>query len=224
MQTVAVIPAYNEASTVGTVIRETDPYVDEVAVVDDGSTDDTLAVARAAGATVIKHAVNRGVGGAVRTGYRYAIRNDYELVIQIDADGQHDPSNLPALLDKAEENDMVIGSRYLNESFKDYSLVRRVGIRTFTALVNHLGGIEISDVTSGYRIYRVEMLANILHTADAHWAVEQTLSAAKSDYRISEVSVEIPVRETGESQFSIGTFLLYPARMTDTVFRILLYR
>ena len=224
MNVVAVVPAYNEQSTIGTVVDETTPHVDEVVVVDDGSSDDTAALARDHDATVVTHVVNTGVGGAVRTGYRYAIRHNYDFVAQIDGDGQHDPAYLPKLLEIAESNDMVIGSRYLNESIDDYSFTRRLGIKFFTAVVNLLGGINITDVTSGYRIYRVSMLENILHRSDKHWAVEQTLQAADSGYSIREVSVEMPTRKEGRSQFDAETFVMYPVRMIDTIVRVLIFR
>jgi glycosyltransferase involved in cell wall biosynthesis len=224
MGVVAVIPAYNEADSVGPVIDDTQRHVERVVVVDDGSTDGTAAVARDHGASVVEHVVNTGVGGAVRTGYRYAIREGFDFVVQVDADGQHDPSHIPHLLDVATDHDMVIGSRYLNESYQEYSSVRNLGIRFFTMVVNGLGGIEITDVTSGYRVYRVATLETILHRSDRHWAVEQTLGAAKSGLRIKEVSVEMPVRETGTSQFTLDTFLFYPARMADVILRVLLFR
>jgi glycosyltransferase involved in cell wall biosynthesis len=224
VQTVAVIPAYNEAETITDIIQQTREYVDEVVVVDDGSTDDTAEIARAQGATVIQHVINTGVGGALRTGYRYAIRQNYDFIVQIDADGQHDPAYIPMLLEEAEECDMVIGSRYLNESYQEYSPLRRLGIIFFTWVVNLLGRLNITDVTSGYRVYRVSALADIIHRSDDHWAVEQTLEAAKSDQRIKELSVEMPTREEGQSQFSIETFLLYPPKMLDVVVRVLIFR
>ncbi|WP_136715841.1 glycosyltransferase family 2 protein [Halorientalis salina] len=224
MRTVAVIPAYHEASTIGPVIDGTQQYVDEVVVVDDGSTDGTAAVARDHGATVIKHVFNTGVGGAVRTGYRYAIRHEFDFIVQVDADGQHDPEKIPELLDAAADADMVIGSRYLNESIQDYPLIRRMGIRFFTELVNRLGGVDITDVTSGFRVYRVSALEEILHRSDSHWAVEQTLEAARQQHRITEVSTTMPVRDEGESQFSIRTLALYPIRMTDVILRVLVFR
>lgn len=226
MRTVAVVPAYNEAGTVGAVVDGAAAEVDRVVVVDDGSTDDTAAVARDHGATVVEHVLNTGVGGAVRTGYRYAIRNGFDYVVQIDADGQHDPTQIPRLLETAvaEDCDMVIGSRYLNESHEEYSPVRNAGIRFFTTVVNRLGGVDITDVTSGFRIYRTAALESILHHSDKHWAVEQTLEAARSDYRIEEVSVPMPLRQEGDSQFSIDTFALYPARMADVVLRVLIFR
>jgi len=221
---VAIIPAYNEAETVGDVIDETAEYVDRLVVVDDGSTDDTADVAADHGATVIRHAINTGVGGAVRTGYLYSIRNDYDLVVQIDADGQHDPDYIPRMIEEAHDVDMVIGSRYLNESYKDYSWVRNLGIRFFTTVVNLLGGINITDVTSGFRTYRVEALEEILHHSDKHWAVEQTLAAARNGLDMKEISVEMPTREHGRSQFTVDTFVMYPLRMADVVLRILVFR
>lgn len=224
MQVVAVIPAYNESDTIAEVITETSDYVDDVVVVDDGSTDGTAAIAREHGATVIEHVFNTGVGGAVRTGYQYAIRRDYDFVLQIDGDGQHDPEYIPTLLERAEDHDMVIASRYLNESFQEYSLVRKLGITFFTKTVNILGNIDITDVTSGFRVYRVSALREILHRSDKHWAVEQTLEAAKNGQRITEVSIEMPTREAGESQFTFDTFVLYPFRMTDVILRVLVFR
>jgi glycosyltransferase involved in cell wall biosynthesis len=224
VRTIAVVPAYNEAETVGSVVERTRGAVDRVLVVDDCSSDRTAEVARSHGATVIEHAINTGVGGAVRTGYRYAIRNDYDFVAQVDADGQHDPAYLPMLLEAATDCDMVIASRYLNESFEDYSTLRRLGIRFFTAVVNRLGGVEITDVTSGYRVYRVSTLKSILHRSDRHFAVEQTLEAASSGLRIEEVSAEMPTRDAGESQFTLDTLVLYPARMFDVILRVVVFR
>lgn len=224
MQTVAVIPAYNEVETIGRVIDETSHYVAEVVVVDDASADGTAAIARKHGASVIEHVVNTGVGGALRTGYQYAIRNNYEYVIQVDGDGQHDPAYIPELLDVATEHDIVIGSRYLNESYEKYPWIRRLGIRFFTSLINYLGNIEITDVTSGYRVYRVAALERIVHRTDTHWAVEQTLEAAKRNLRIKEISVEMPVRETGRSQLTPDMLFVYPLRMADVILRVMVFR
>ena len=224
MRTVAVLPAYNEADTIGPVIEGTREHVEEVVVVDDGSSDGTADIAREHGATVVEHVFNTGVGGAVRTGYRYAIRHGYDFVLQIDGDGQHDPGAIPRLLGAAEDADMVIASRYRNGSLAEYSLVRRTGIRFFTGVVNLLGGVDVTDVTSGFRVYRVDALEEILHRSDDHWAVEQTLEAARRGQRIEEVSVAMPTRETGESQFTLDTFVRYPFRMMDVVVRVLLFR
>lgn len=224
MRVLALLPAYNEAETIGAVIDGVSLHVDEVVVVDDGSTDRTEEVARAHGASVIKHVINTGVGGAQRTGYRYAIRNGFDFVVQIDADGQHDPDFVPELLEEATDSDMVIGSRYLNNSYSEYSLIRKIGIRFFTWVVNLLGGLAITDVTSGFRVYRVDKLEDIIYHSDKHWAVEQTLQAAKKDVEIKEVSVSMPVRKKGESQFTIDTLLFYPIRMMDVIMRVIVFR
>jgi glycosyltransferase involved in cell wall biosynthesis len=97
MRSIVVVPAYNESETVGQVVVDALEHVDHVVVVDDGSSDDTAAVARQHGATVIEHVINTGIGGALRTGYRYAIKRDYDVVVQVDADGQHDPRSIPYL-------------------------------------------------------------------------------------------------------------------------------
>ena len=97
-------------------------------------------------------------------------------------------------------------------------------IQFFTKVVNYLGGVALTDVTSGYRVYRVSALESILHRSDRHWAVEQTLEAASNGLRIEEVSVEMPTRESGSSQFSLDTFVLYPARMADVILRVLVFR
>jgi glycosyltransferase involved in cell wall biosynthesis len=224
VKTIAVIPAYNEAPTIGDVIDGVAKYVDDVIVVDDGSTDETPAIARAHGASVIEHVFNTGVGGALRTGYRYAIRKGYDYIVQIDGDGQHDPDYVPELLAAIEDYDMVIGSRYLNESYKEYPLIRKLGIQFFTWLVNSLSNIQITDVTSGFRVYRVGMLADILHTSDKHWAVEQTFEAARQNYRFTEVSVTMPTRTHGTSQFDLETLLLYPTRMLNVILRVVIFR
>lgn len=222
---VAVIPAYNEADNIGSVIENTRNYVDKVVVVDDQSSDETIHVAREHGADVITHPLNMGVGAAIHTGYQIAIRENFDIVIQIDGDGQHDPSFIPDILDCMQERDadMVIGSRWLNDSHKDYSLVRRTGIRFFTWEVNLLEGTNITDVTSGFRAYCVDMLEDLGRTENSHWALEQTLEAARKGYDIEEVSVPMPT-ETNGSQFDLGTFVKYPVRMILTTLKVLVFR
>lgn len=221
----AIIPAYNEEETIAEVITETKPYVDEVIVVDDASTDRTEDVARDYADGVISLPKNMGVGGAVDTGYLAGIRKDYDVIIQIDGDGQHDPKYIPEMLKSMDENDadMIIGSRWLNGSISDYSIIRRAGIRFFTFEANILGGLDITDVTSGYRAYSVDMLADLGRPENSHWALEQTLEAARKEYSIEEVSIPMPP-ETDGSQFDLGTLLKYPPRMVFTSVKVLLFR
>jgi len=116
MRTLILIPAYNEELTVGSVVALARKYGD-VLVVDDGSTDRTSEIAQRAGAVVIRHPVNRGKGAALKTGFEYALSREYEVVVTLDADGQHNPDEIPLLMEPIirGEADLVIGSRYLND-------------------------------------------------------------------------------------------------------------
>ena len=221
----ALVPAFDEEATIGDVLSRIRTYVDDIVVVDDGSTDSTAEVASQAGAKVVSHILNRGVGAALRTGYRYAIEERFDFIVQIDADGQHNPVFIPTLLKAVQEgHDIVIGSRFLNQSYKDFSLLRRVGVRFFTRLANILSGLDITDITSGFRAYRVASLKGLSRHQDKHWAVEQTLEAARKGLRIKEISIEMPTRKSGRSQFNPRTFFWYPIRMLEIILRILIFR
>lgn len=219
-RTVAIIPAFNEARTIARVIGGVEPHVSEVVVIDDGSEDDTRSAAAAAGATVISHETNQGVGAALQTGYEYAARREYDRLVQLDGDGQHDPDDLPELLAASEPGALVIGSRYRTASIDDYSRVRRAGITLFSHVVNLAGRIHITDVTSGYRVFYLGDRPAIGHDATGHWAVEQTLTAAMEGIEIVEVPTVMPQREYGASQFGIGAFLLYPPKMAAVIARV----
>ena len=220
----AVIPAYNESETIGKVIQETRGYVDTVFVTDDGSTDNTAEVAQQSGAEVIRHQVNQGMGMALQSGYSAAINNDFDIIVQLDGDGQHDPRYIPEMLGIINDCDIVIGSRFLNQSHRQYPFVRRVGISFFTSVVNLLGGVKVTDVTSGYRMFRTRSLNRLAPLAIRHWAVQQTLESAKKGLKIKEISVEMPLRNTGSSQFSLRAYALYPFRMLWAVLKVMLSR
>lgn len=225
MKSVAVIPAYNEAETIGQVVTCVREYVEEVFVIDDGSQDETREKAQEAGAHVVSHPLNRGVGAALRTGYRAALQKKVDFIIQIDGDFQHDPTYIPQLLEQCQNGyDMVIGSRFLNPSHRDYNVTRRSGIKFFSWVANFLGALNITDVTSGFRCYRSSALTRLSPLTDGHWALEQTLEAARKGFKIKEISVEMPVRAKGLSQFNVKTYTLYPFRMIECVIKVLLFR
>lgn len=224
MKVCAVIPACNEAKTLGKIIQETKRYVDTVFVVDDGSTDNTAEVAQHSGAEVIRHSVNRGIGAAQQSGYDAAIQNGFDYVVQLDSDGQHNPEYIPEMLSVAQECDMVIASRFLNRSHQVYPFVRRLGISFFTFVVNLLTDVGITDVTSGYRVYRTDSLRKLGRISSRHWAVEQTLEAGKKRFKIKEVSVEMPIRGLGRSQFSLARYARYPFTMIWVILKVLLFK
>jgi len=149
-----IIPSYNEAGNITPVlqsIRDAHPGLERV-VVDDGSRDETAAVALAAGATVLRHPFNLGYGAALQTGYKYALLRRAELVAQMDADGQHDPEDLTTLLDPIRSGtaDLVIGSRFLEKTGYRMGLIRTIGRRLFQGLARAFG-VRILDPTSGFQ-------------------------------------------------------------------------
>lgn len=220
----AIIPAYNESRTIADIIRRTRLYVPKIFVIDDCSTDDTGEIARRCGAEVIRHAVNGGPGAALRSGLQAAKSAGYDFVVQVDADGQHDPKYIPRMLELARECDMVIASRFLNGSYRQYPFVRRLGVTFFSMAVRTATGQSITDVTSGFRVYRVETISRLTDLPDRHWAVAQTMEAAKKGLRIREISAEMPVRREGKSQFSLVRYALYPFRMIPVMVKYALFR
>ena len=151
MKRMVLIPAYNEEATIPLVIRDIREHCQDIVVVDDGSTDFTGAVARDEGAMVIPHGQNKGYAEALRTGYRYALEHNYDGIVQIDADGQHDPGHIPELFRRGQSWDVVIGSRFLGRQKYESPLSKAVGVRIFRHIIQRETGLNITDPTSGYR-------------------------------------------------------------------------
>jgi len=161
-EVLVLIPAFNEEAGIACVIKDIQkilPDVD-VLVVDDGSVDNTARVAAASGAVVVSHPFNMGYGIAIQTGYKYACMKGYDYLIQIDGDGQHDPSFIPRLLEPVirGEADFVLGSRFLHEKSYTPPLFRRIGMMFFRKLVSLIIGMPITDSTSGYQAFHKEVI------------------------------------------------------------------
>ncbi|WP_054958545.1 glycosyltransferase family 2 protein [Paenibacillus dakarensis] len=155
LKILVIVPAYNEAAVIEQVvrrIRQDAPAVD-VLVINDGSSDNTSQIARAAGAEVIDLTCNLGIGGAVQTGYRYAKEYHYDFAVQIDGDGQHNPKDLNRLLSTILDTgvDMVIGSRFITKEGFQSTFARKMGIKLLSSLLTLLTGQTVTDPTSGYR-------------------------------------------------------------------------
>jgi glycosyltransferase involved in cell wall biosynthesis len=154
----AIVPAYNEAGAVAATVHDIRRHSGfDVLVIDDGSTDDTAEIARNAGAHVIRHPFNLGIGGAVQSGYQYALEHGYDVAVQIDGDGQHDARHIPELLDRLKNSDdlnMITGSRFLVRENGGYrsSMPRRFGIRLFARILSVVVGRRVTDPTSGFRM------------------------------------------------------------------------
>lgn len=223
----AIIPAYNESVKIRDVIKSTANFVSKVIVIDDCSTDDTKFIAECAGAKVIRHLYNTGVGGSLRTGYKYCLNEKCDLVVQLDADGQHDPRHIPLMLNRLidEKRDIVTGSRFLTgEGNEHHHFIRRAGIRFFSKLVRAIGGTKITDITSGFRAYRMNAIRALAEMDDKHWAVDQTLRALLLGFNYGELSVSMPKRIAGKSQFTMVTFVKYPMIMSKVILTAILFR
>ncbi|MEZ6090344.1 MAG: glycosyltransferase family 2 protein [Pirellulaceae bacterium] len=187
------LPVYNEVDFVDDVLDNVVQYVDDVLVVDDGSTDgtDTL-LARRDDVTVVRHAENRGYGAALITAFEYAIDNDYDAIVTIDCDGQHQPMRIPDFIAAAADADLVSGSRYL-QSFDDDNAPpeeRMLINRRITQQLNRRLGLQLTDAFCGFKAYRVEALRRLKIT-DPGYAMPLQLwvEAALADLSIVELAV-----------------------------------
>jgi glycosyltransferase involved in cell wall biosynthesis len=212
----AVVPAYNEARTVGRVIgslREHAPHYD-LLVVDDGSTDRTADIAERAGARVLQLPFNVGIGGAVQAGFAFARENGYRCLVQVDADGQHDPAEirrLEAALDGDPCIDMVCGSRFLSSDYRyPAPISRRTGIHVFAYILSRVVGQRVSDPTSGFRLYNrraIELFAR--DYPHDYPEVEAVLMVHFHRLRMREVPVRMYARGGGESSITSGKSVYY---------------
>jgi glycosyltransferase involved in cell wall biosynthesis len=210
-----IIPAFNEEKSILHVvgsIKQLHPDID-VLVINDGSRDETACLAGKAGAAVISHPVNMGYGVSLQTGYKYAVRNNYHYLIQMDGDGQHDPEGIAVLLEtiKHQEADIVLGSRFLGSTSYKTSIFRGIGIRLFSFLLRVLSGQRIHDVTTGFQSMNrrvLDLFISDIFPCDYPDAdVILLLSILK--FRIKEVPVTMHPNPSGKSIHSSPLSVLY---------------
>jgi glycosyltransferase involved in cell wall biosynthesis len=219
----AIVPAYNEERTIGAVIervhRESPGF--DVVVVDDGSTDCTAQLAEAAGARVLRHPFNLGIGGAVQSGYRHAFDEGYELAVQVDGDGQHDPAAIESLMRAmgTEGVDMVYGSRFLEDSGYRTSAGRRFGIRLFSFVLSKIVRQRVTDPTSGFRLCNrraIELFAR--DYPHDYPEVEAILMVHAHRLRMREVPVEMHARQGGRSSITSVESAYYMIKVMLAIF------
>jgi hypothetical protein len=212
--TLVIIPAYNEAGSIASVIegiRASMPQA-EIAVMDDGSTDATARLAKQAGTMLLQLPFNLGIGAAVQTGYRFAAREGYGLVARLDGDGQHDPAQLPGLLEpiRAGGADVTVGSRYLHGGGFTASHTRRWGVSLFAALVTRLTGQRFTDVTSGFQAANAQAAAFLAeHCPSDYPEIEGLVLLCRAGFRVVEVPVTMRARTAGHSSIRAWRTLYY---------------
>lgn len=206
-----LVPAWNEESNVGVTVREvraaSDTY--DVVVIDDGSSDDTASAAAAAGAIVLPLPFNLGVGGAMKTGFTYALRNGYDRAIQVDADGQHNPEDIAKVLAGLENADISIGARFAEVG--DYSAKgpRRWAMVFLASVVSRVARTRLTDVTSGFRAANEKAIAQYVRYYPAEYlgdTIDSLVAALHSGLTVTQVPVAMRPRMAGRpSQGAIGS-------------------
>ena len=222
-QLLIIIPCYNEEASLPIVLSELealklpDNYEMKVIVVNDCSADNTLQIAQDHNTTVLDLPMNLGIGGAVQTGFKYAVDNGFVLAIQLDGDGQHPPAEIIKLLDNYKDKpaNVIIGSRFINGEGFQSSFIRRMGIRYFYRLNRVFTGNRLFDSTSGFRLLDkagIQLAAE--NYPDDYPEPESLVIFAKAGLTIREVAVNMRERLGGQSSIKHGASLFYTIKVS----------
>ncbi len=218
-----LIPAYNERAAIRQVVssvRASVPDAD-VLVVDDGSSDNTLREAQAAGAFVVRHPFNLGIGAAVQTGLKFAQQGDYDVVVRVDGDGQHNPADAPTLISglQAGRADVIVGSRFLdNTGSMGIPFLRCLGIFTFALLVSVLTGRRATDTTSGFFALNRRAIAALATTMPQDYPeVESRIVLHKAGLKTLELPTRMRGRLTGVSSIDCWRSIYYAFKVSVSV-------
>jgi glycosyltransferase involved in cell wall biosynthesis len=219
---VAIIPAYNESKNIGKITAETNKYVSMVIVVDDGSQDNTAEIATSMNAYVISHKHNIGKGAALKRGLNECLKYNPDIIVTLDADGQHDPADIPKLLKPIEngEADIVIGSRYVKNSVREIPLVRGFGLSFINIINKHLTKSAIKDSQSGFRAYTKSAWTMISNYNSTGYGVETEQLATAELYGFSIMEVPVTIRYQGLENRSKKNSILVGMNIMSTIFRI----
>ncbi len=219
MRRLVIVPALDEERAIGGVLAELRTRAPEwdVCVVDDASSDATGAVAAAAGATVLRCAVNLGIGGAVQAGYLWARDHGYDLAAQIDGDGQHDPAELARAAELVESGraDLVVGSRFLRGGGFRSTALRRAGIRYLVHFLRLRCGARVTDPTSGFRVAGRRAIGLFAARYPSDYPEPESIAlAVRSGLAVREVPVAMRERAAGKSSITAGRTLYYLLKVT----------
>lgn len=222
-RTLIVMPAYNEADSLPQVLAEVFDRLPEhdCLVVDDGSSDDTAAVARRAGARVAQLPFNLGVGGAMRLGFKYALAHGYDNVVQIDADGQHDPAGVPLLLAQLPQADIVIGARFAGVGGYRVTGPRRWAMRLLSGVLSRAARTRLTDTTSGFKACgprAVRLFAEHLPAEYLGDTIEALVIAIRSGCVVTQVPVVMRTRFAGTPSHGPIKSAIYLGRAVVALF------
>ncbi|WP_246848559.1 glycosyltransferase family 2 protein [Pseudarthrobacter sp. NIBRBAC000502772] len=200
--TLVIMPAWNESEAIGNTVQEVFTFGPpcDILVVDDGSRDSTATVAREAGATVIQLPFNMGVGGAMRTGFKYAKKHGYERVIQVDADGQHDPRDIQAVLDGLAHADIAIGARFADKGEYVVKGPRKWAMNVLAWTISRIAGTRLTDVTSGFRAGNTKAIRQYVDHYPAEYlgdTIDSLVVAIRSGCTVHQVGVSMRERQGG---------------------------
>lgn len=234
-RTLIMIPAYNEASCIAQTVEEVREATTQlhhlsdfsILVVDDGSRDDTAEVCHKLGVEVVTLPVNLGIGGAVQAGYQYAQRHGYDHSLQIDADGQHNASEIPLLFETMAKTgaDLVVGSRFLEKTDYKPTLARKLGMQFSRCLFRRSTGIIIYDTTSGFRLSGPRAIAYFSRDYPTKLCGTQSLiMGSRRGLKIVEVSCHFRRRATGKSSIVVLKALTYPFRLSMATLEAILQK
>ena len=224
-----IIPAYNEEESLARVVAGVQAAVPraDVVVINDGSRDRTPLIAEHSGATVVSLPYNLGIGAAMQTGFMLARARDYQVVVQVDGDGQHDPREIPVLVERllAGQADVVVGSRYLENRGYITPWLRMLGIRILAGYVSMLAGHRFSDPTSGFRASNRRALELCAQNYPADYPEPESLMAfRKVGLRVTEVAVSMNKRYGGKSSITPFWSAYYMIKVILAVTILLLRR
>ncbi|CAM3256933.1 Undecaprenyl-phosphate mannosyltransferase [Arthrobacter ulcerisalmonis] len=211
------MPAWNEAEAVGNTVREvlaTNSRYD-VLVVNDGSTDSTASEASAAGATVLNLPFNLGVGGAMRAGFKYARRLGYTQVIQVDSDGQHDPSSIDEVLAGLAHADISIGARFADRGEYKVTGPRKWAMQLLAKVISSLAKTKLTDVTSGFRAGNQRAISQYLDHYPAEYlgdTIDSLVVAIRSGCTVTQIPVEMRARQGGKPSHNPAKAAIYLGR------------
>lgn len=219
MKKLVIIPAYNESASIKETVEQIRKKAQgfDYVIINDCSTDNTREICESMNYNIVNLPVNLGIGGAVQTGYKYGIRHGYDLAVQVDGDGQHDPEYLLEMAEHMQKSrvDMVIGSRFIKKEGFQSSSARRIGIKYFTFLIRILTGKTVTDPTSGLRMVNRDIMNFFAHDYPKDYPEpESVVAILRSGKRVEEIPVVMRERNGGVSSISLKKSVYYMIKVS----------